>query len=290
MKHSKRLNTKIESSVVLKSLIIALVGFMLIFAVLPSYDSFADKPDDIGKSKYSVSVEEITIPAQAKLPDGRIAEKVVHVFYEEGFAHRSGHDKGGGPPDKGGKGGGDKCFSVLAKGAKWKVVENYIVDPTNAQNIPDSLITQATTAGINEWNVNSPETIFGNEVTGTVQASTIGVSMNDQNEMIFADIDRPGVIAVTFTWGIYGGPPQARELVEWDAVYDDQDFDWGDATSNPALMDLQNIITHELGHSGGLGHPESTCVDETMYAFASAGETKKRDLNAGDKAGINNLY
>ena len=62
------------------------------------------------------------------------------------------------------------------------------------------LITTATTAAINEWNVNSPVTIFGNEVTGTVQANTIGVSMNNQNEVIFADIDRDGVIAVTFTW------------------------------------------------------------------------------------------
>lgn len=276
-----------------KSLAAIFLGLIMVFAILPGYDTFADKPSDKGQSKYSVSVEEITIPAQAKLPDGRIAEKVVHIFYEEGFAHKPDHAKGGGPPDKGGKGGGDTtstCFSVLAKGAKWKTVEHYIIDPTNAQSIPDSLITQATTAGINEWNVNSPVTIFGNEVTGTVQANTIGVSMNNQNEMIFADIDRSGVIAVTFTWGIYGGPPQLRELVEWDAVYDDQDFDWGDATSNPALMDLQNIITHELGHSGGLGHPDSTCVDETMYAFASAGETKKRDLNAGDIAGINKLY
>jgi len=86
MKHSNRLNTKIESGIMMKSLIISLIGFMLIFAVLPSYDSFADKPDDVGKSKYSISVEEITIPAQAKLPDGRIAEKVVHIFYEEGFS------------------------------------------------------------------------------------------------------------------------------------------------------------------------------------------------------------
>lgn len=274
-----------------KSLAAIFLGLIMVFAILPAYDTFADKSSDKGKSKYSVSVEEITIPAQAKLPDGRIAEKVVHVFYEEGFAHKPDHAKGGGPPDKGGKGGSDKCFSVLAKGAKWKTVENYIVDPTNAKSIPDLQITQVTTAGINEWNDNSPVTIFGKEVTGKVQANTIGKSMNNQNEVIFADIDRAGVIAVTFTWGIYGGPPQARELVEWDAVYDDQDFNWGVVTpTNPGVMDLQNIITHELGHSGGLGHPESTCVDETMYAFASAGETKKRTLNAGDIAGINNLY
>jgi hypothetical protein len=39
-----------------------------------------------------------------------------------------------------------------------------------------------------------------------------------------------------------------------------------------------------------MGHPTDTCVNETMYRFASEGETKKIDLNAGDIAGINDLY
>jgi hypothetical protein len=34
----------------------------------------------------------------------------------------------------------------------------------------------------------------------------------------------------------------------------------------------------------------SECVDETMYAFATEGETKKRDLNAGDIQWIVKLY
>jgi len=91
-----------------KSLAAIFLGLIMVFAILPGYDTFADKPSDKGQSKYSVSVEEITIPAQAKLPDGRIAEKVVHIFYEEGFAHKPDHAKGGGPPDKGGKGSSSK--------------------------------------------------------------------------------------------------------------------------------------------------------------------------------------
>jgi len=39
-----------------------------------------------------------------------------------------------------------------------------------------------------------------------------------------------------------------------------------------------------------MGHPASTCTEETMYAYASYGETKKRTLNTGDKAGIKKLY
>jgi len=32
------------------------------------------------------------------------------------------------------------------------------------------------------------------------------------------------------------------------------------------------------------------CSEQTMYGYAGYGETKKRDLNDGDIAGIKNLY
>jgi hypothetical protein len=37
-------------------------------------------------------------------------------------------------------------------------------------------------------------------------------------------------------------------------------------------------------------HPFASCTEESMDAFASLGGTKKRDLNAGDIAGIKGLY
>ncbi len=72
-------------------------------------------------------------------------------------------------------------------------------------------------------------------------------------------------------------------------MYDDVDFDWSN-TGDPTKMDFENIATHEIGHAMGLSHPSDTCLEETMYAFASEGETKKRTLEAGDIAGINKLY
>ena len=103
---------------------------------------------------------------------------------------------------------------------------------------------------------------------------------------------------MTITWGIFSGSPRNRELVEWDMVFDnDGDWTWGDAEStdennlgNTGVMDLLNIAVHEVGHAAGMGHSPDTCVDETMYAFATEGETKKRTLNGGDIAGIQELY
>jgi len=114
-------------------------------------------------------------------------------------------------------------------------------------------------------------------------------SVDGRNGAEFAAISDAGVIAVTYTWGNFGGPPKSRGLVEWDMIFDSDSFAW--STNGAAgTMDFRNISTHELGHAMGLGHPSGSCTEETMYAYASLGETKKRDLNAGDIAGINGLY
>ena len=80
-------------------------------------------------------------------------------------------------------------------------------------------------------------------------------------------------------------------------MFDDTEFRFGDAgptneigLGDVTIMDLLNIATHEAGHAAGLGHPDDSCTEETMYRFASSGETKKRTLHAGDIAGIVDLY
>ena len=72
-------------------------------------------------------------------------------------------------------------------------------------------------------------------------------------------------------------------------------WDFGDAiVVVPDVMDVANIVTHELGHAAGLGHTPNDCADKpedhTMYASARLNETKKRDLYQGDIDGIHALY
>jgi uncharacterized protein (TIGR03382 family) len=52
----------------------------------------------------------------------------------------------------------------------------------------------------------------------------------------------------------------------------------GSTTAGCIAMDLQNTVTHEVGHFLGFGHSEERT--STMYARASAGETRKRRLSA----------
>ena len=68
-------------------------------------------------------------------------------------------------------------------------------------------------------------------------------------------------------------------------------FDWRKASLDPTKMDLQNIATHEFGHSVGLGDLySSTCSEVTMYGYSTEGETKKQTLEEPDITGLQVLY
>ena len=81
----------------------------------------------------------------------------------------------------------------------------------------------------------------------------------------------------------------SQQLVKFTLTFNNK-YGWT-ITGEAGKFDVQAIATHELGHALGLNHPaDTTCNDETMWASAAAGETKKRSLEAGDKAGVVSLY
>lgn len=190
------------------------------------------------------------------------------------------------------------CYAFLSSGAKWKTVEPWVVNPSNARGLDETFVSSNLTMDIAKWE-DAADGMVGNSASvnilgdGAVTTSVLvadTVSPDGANEVYFADVSTSGAIAVTIVWGIFGGPPFARELVEWDQIYDDIDYDWS-PTGEAGKMDFENIATHELGHSVGLADLyNSSCNLETMYGYADYGETIKRDLNTGDIAGVNKLY
>jgi hypothetical protein len=157
--------------------------------------------------------------------------------------------------------------------------------------LDDTFIRSTISGSLGKWEAASGgQDIFGDETAGTVDRNALG-TLNNQNEVVFGDVNSVGAIAVTYVWGIFSGPPHGRELVEWDQIYDQNDFDWtADGNVESAKMDFENIVTHEHGHAFGMGHPSDSCTEETMFRFSTEGETIRRDLHTGDEAGIFGLY
>ena len=209
--------------------------------------------------------------------DGRIVEGFMFIDDRKVNSHKPNHN----PGEKGDKSGKDSstCYALFAKGASWKTTEPYVTG--NGVNL------ELTETSLNSWDSEVAFNIFGTGATGTTDGADT-VSPHGKNEVMAENLGSTSTIAYTIVWGVFGGPPQGRKLVEWDAVFN-TDYAWSE-TGEANKMDYQNIATHEFGHALGLAHPDNTCTEETMYAFASEGEIKKQTLEAGDLTGLEKLY
>ena len=190
------------------------------------------------------------------------------------------------------------CYGYLAAGAKWKSVESWVLNPANTRNLAGDFLLNNISFDISKWE-DAADGVAGNGRgvnilgDGSITSSDLSQfanTLDGVNGVYFADITTSGVIAVTTVWGFWGGDIATREIVEWDQVYNDFDFDWS-ASGQSGKMDFENIATHELGHSIGMADLYTTvCNDETMFGYAANGEIKKSTLEQGDIRGINLLY
>ncbi|MHC4533580.1 MAG: matrixin family metalloprotease [Planctomycetota bacterium] len=215
----------------------------------------------------------------------RILEKRTFIHYKKGHGKPSwaGGGKGGGKDEEEG------YYSYLAKGARWKVTENYRLNPWNNDDAPD--IYMAVALGMDAWETAPGVSfdIFG-DIKEDYDVTYNGGAYREYNTISFGSYGNSDVIGVATVWGYFSGPPSQREIIEAHILLND-DFVWGDALDNESLMDVQNILTHELGHCAGMGDLyEPAAGEETMYGYSGAGEIKKRDLYIGDEEGIAKLY
>jgi len=286
----------------LKSLLAFVVAILMVFtvflvitpAVADPNENANDKAKDHAKFQVPENKKEIA-PGIFSLGKYQVDGVVIEGIMA--YHHNKGSHQNGGPP---GKGNGDDdppaptntCFSFLADGLKWKKAERWLVNPSNIRELDESQIEPILSNSITKWENEAGKNILG-KGTATSDTLSADLTINDidgLNEVYFADISVEGVIGLTIIWTVeYPFLPARSQIFEWDQVYDDVDFDWS-LSGEAGKMDFENIATHELGHSVGMGHPEDSCNEETMYAFAGVGETNKRDLHDGDKFGVQQLY
>ena len=142
----------------------------------------------------------------------------------------------------------------------------------------------AINAAMLTWNnvVNSSFT-FTN--SGNSLNSAFG-KLDSKNIISFGSLSEyEGTLAINAVW--YN--PTTGELLDSDIrINTDYSFST-DKTSD--TFDVQNILTHELGHSLFLSDLYNAADSEkTMYGYAGYEETKKRTLHNDDIAGICFLY
>jgi hypothetical protein len=218
--------------------------------------------------------------ASARTDDSRVLTKAKFIHYRDANAKP--------PQGGGGKKQTDAYYTFISKGAKWRVLEDFALNPTNGDGMTEAMVIDAVAQSMGTWESSAGQ-IFGN-LSVDYSAVYDDTRPDGVNTLSFGPISDARVIAVTNVWGYFSGSPNTREIVEADILFNDS-FAWGDADVNAALMDLQNIATHEIGHVAGMGDIYQTGANlETMYGYSTEGETIKRDLYNGDIAGIQILY
>lgn len=174
------------------------------------------------------------------------------------------------------------CYSLM--GVKWNTFPvTYTINPINS-GLDELFLTDAFSKSVGAWDAATSKALFG---TYTINPTAPFGVVDGKNAMVFGDnYPVEGVIAVTYTWYYL----RAKTIVEFDISYE-TDYTWGDGSADSSKMDVQNIATHEIGHGVGLKDLyTTTCKEQTMYGYASNGETKKRTLESGDIAGIVKIY
>lgn len=144
----------------------------------------------------------------------------------------------------------------------------------------------AITSAMDTWtNVDTSIFTFSYEGTSNIPNPNQYDGKNIVGFLSFTSLGFTQSLGVSYIWHY----PSTGEIIETD-IFLNTDYPLSTDMSLNSF-DVQNMVTHELGHSLCLDDLYSTNDSEkTMYWVMSKGETKKRTLDQDDINGITYLY
>jgi hypothetical protein len=196
-------------------------------------------------------------------------------------------------PDNPGKPGSDtgriQCDS---SGSIFLNTPEYYFNPsTIPTDLDESLVINALVDSTKTWDDATSKELFidaPKDGSGIYYGDAGLVYPFDENNVVmFGDLDS-GTIGVTYFWYWTA----TGEIADWDMMLN-TDYKWGDANtvSGENIMDLQNILTHELGHSLGLKDLYNRkCSSMTMFGYSRYNDISKRSLENDDIASLLKVY
>ncbi len=177
----------------------------------------------------------------------------------------------------------NSCYKLM--GIKWNTLPvRYVINPVNSQGLDYSFIANAISTSAETWDSDTSKELFNDLYV--IDASARYRVFDSKNSIVFGPYSDNNVIAVTSVWYTRAG----KQIIEFDMLFNEY-YIWGDAAIDPSVMDLQNIATHELGHSVGLDDIyTTTCSAVTMFGYSDEGDISKRTLEQPDITGLQKMY
>jgi hypothetical protein len=138
--------------------------------------------------------------------------------------------------------------------------------------------TQAIQDSAAAWNAVSPGYYTVNTSGGATRPGQDG-----NNSIGFARLVPKTTLAAAWVYQ----DTVTGQVTESDVFYNNS-YTWAalSGCNSASAVDLQNIGTHEIGHTAALDHVSDAGKQATMYPSAPKGEVRKRTLTTGDASGF----
>ena len=190
----------------------------------------------------------------------------------------------------------DLCTDYVWRGRRWAAGPiPYVINLANApagaeQDIHDAFLSWQNEAGSPQVEEAYPGD--QSSVSFQYQGATTATGGRDGTNTVQFTPCAAACGAASASIAVSSG--KTKRIVEFD-IFINPDWGWSTDVTCPSLdcglFDLQNAVTHEIGHALDLYHPTDEAAAElTMYGQTHANEVNKRDLGAGEVLALRRIY